>query len=80
MCVMHEDAVLHTRGKQRPQECENEGVISPGKSAVEKEGVWTPKECVRRCVGRRLDPLKGTGLIGGCAKSPNAGKGPVRVL
>ena len=39
VCVMHEDAVLHTRGKRRPQDCENEGVISPGKSAVEKEGV-----------------------------------------
>ena len=38
VCVMHEDTVLHTHGKQRPQDCENEGVISPGKSAVEKEG------------------------------------------
>ena len=25
--------------KRRPQDCENEGVMSPGKSAVEKEGV-----------------------------------------
>ena len=39
MCVMHEDVVLHMRGKWRPQECENEGVISPRKSVVEKEGV-----------------------------------------
>ena len=39
MCVMHEDAVLHMRGDGGHRGVKNEGVISPGKSAVEIEGV-----------------------------------------
>ena len=42
----------------------NEGLVRPRKSAVEKEGVWAPKEC-QDTVWHHLGPLKGTGCDGG---------------
>ena len=39
VCMMHEDAVLHMCGDGGRRIVKNEGVVSPGKSAVEKEGV-----------------------------------------